>query len=313
MMRFLFIPRKGMTLIEVVIGLVLVSMMVVGFGVSLVAATYAQNIKYRNMAQALADEQLAVLQTYAASSLPIQNLGSLVGVLFSKGTWSVVADGTAPSAANAFEAVPTGASGLTADYPLPKNAYGNFTFSAKMKEVTGAPAGWQMGILFRSADTQNGYQLYLTATNLYLKKVVNGTATTLYSDARSISTNSWQTLGVVTNGSSIDIKLNGSTVTSVTDATYSVGKAALAAWGGGTVHYDDVIMDSDTWNFDTTAVSAVPDDWSRFGLASIPSGTATLTTGQLYGDADFVKATVNMGWNDSQGAKTLSSSVFLRN
>src|SRR5690242_8680135 len=76
---------RGMTLIEVVIALVLVSVLVITFAISLVAAVYARQVHYRNMAAALADEEIAALQTTGASQIPIQTNGSLLGVLFSQG------------------------------------------------------------------------------------------------------------------------------------------------------------------------------------------------------------------------------------
>jgi len=311
---FRFFPdQRGLTLIEVAVGLVVVSVLVVTFGVALVAAVFAQNVKLRNLAHALADVQLSVLQTYASSSLPVQSGGPLIGVLFPKGSWAVAADAAAPSSPRVFGAAPVGSSGLTSLMPLPKNAYNDFAFSAKMKAAAGSPSGWRMGLLFRAADERNGYQLYLTSTSLVLKKIVNGAETTLYSDARSVSTDSWQTLGIVTNGSGLDVTLNGSTVTTVSDGAFSIGKAALAAWNGAAVSYDDAAMTPDGWNFDSVAVGAVPDDWLRFGLSSLPGGTATLTVEQLYGLADFKKASAVIRWNDSQGVKSLTSSVFIRN
>jgi type II secretory pathway pseudopilin PulG len=302
-----------MTLIEVVIGLVLVSMLVITFGVTLVAASFAQQAKLRNMAYALADEQLAVLQTKAASQLPIQSNGAPVGIIFNQGGWKAAVDATAPTASNTLETSPATTTGISSIMLMPKNAYGDSTFSAKLKVLAGAPAGWQAGIIFRASDLNNHYQLYLSSTALALKKVVNGTPTTLYSDVRSIALDGWQTLQVVTTGSSMDVYLNGLLVTTQTDATFSSGQSALAVWNGASARFDDVAIGGVTESFDAVTLLDIPSGWRRFGLSDLPSGTATLTTAQLYGDANFVKATVTIGWTDRRGLRSVSQVVYLRN
>lgn len=303
-----------MSLIEVIIGLVLVSGMVMVFGASLSAASYAQQARLRNMASSLADEELSALQSVGASQIPVQTNGALLGVLFTQGSWAVAADDTAPSSSNAFETASSStSSGITSLMLLPDNAYGDFTYAAKMKVLSGTPAGWKMGIVFRASDLNNLYQAYLTAGNLKLDKVVSGTNTNLYSDARSIGTNSWQTLQVVTTGTSIDLYLNGSLVTTVTDSSFSVGKTALAAWNGASAHYDDVGIGGVTTDFDGTAASDLPTGWDRFGLASLPGGTAMLTATTLYGDSSFKRADVTVRWIDRGGVRSITRSSYIRN
>jgi hypothetical protein len=297
-----------MSLMEVIIGLVLVSVLIITFGVSLVAAVYAQKVQTRNMASALADLQLAVLQTYSSSTLATQSYGTLIGVLFSQGTWKTVSDATAPSASNTFETKPSGSVGLTSVMPLPANAYDNFSLTAKVKVVTGSPVGWKAGLMFRAQDPNNYYMAYLTTGNLYVKKIVNGVETTLYSDLRSIAADTWQTLNVVTNGSSMDVYLNGSLATTQSDASFSVGKAALAGWEGPTLRFDDVTIGGYTWGFDSTVIDKVHDDWLRFGLSNLPTGTGSLTIAQPYSDASVKKYTATINWDDKGITKTVQHS-----
>lgn len=304
---------RGLTLIEMIVGIALVAVLIVVFGVSLTAAVYAQRIKHRNLATALGDQVLAALATYDPSTIPNQAGGAVLGVLFPQGAFGSQTDATAPSGGRVLEAATGTGTGLTAVHPLPKNAYADYALSASMKAVPAAPAGWRMGFLFRAADLQNGYRVYLTANSLVLEKIVNGAVTTLYSDVRSIPAGSWQALGVTTNSSSISVLLNGLTVTTQNDGTFSSGKAALAAWEGAAVRFDDVAIDGSSWNFDALSDGALPDDWLRFGLSNLPNGAATMTVTTPYGDASLKQVDVTVSWSDkSSGTKSVTRSGYVR-
>jgi len=293
---------RGLTLIEIVVGVSLVSMLIVVFGVSLLAAVYAQRIKLRNMASVLADQQLAALQVYDTSQLTNQTNGGLVGVLFTQGSFGTVQDLTAPSPSRALGAATSTSSGLTSVLPLPKNAYGDFTLTAKFKVNNGSAAAWKAGVLFRARDLRNHYRAYLTSSSLVLQKISGDVVTTLYSDARSISQGTWQTLSVTASGSSISVSLNGTLVTTKTDATFSVGQAALAVWEGASVNFDDVSIGGDSWNFDAVTLGALHDDWLRFGLGDLPSGTGTLTVSTPYSDTSYKRYSVTISWLDRSGS-----------
>lgn len=293
---------RGLTLIEIVVGVSLVSVLIVVFGVSLTAAVYAQRIKLRNMASVLADQQLAALQAYDTSQLTTQTNGGLIGILFTQGAFTTVQDLTAPSVSRALNAATSTSSGLTSVLPFPKNAYADATASMKFKVNTGSSSGWRAGMLFRARDLRNHYRVYLTSGSLVLQRVVGDVATTLYSDARAISTGSWQTLSVTATGSSISVTLNGTLVTTQVDATYSVGQAALAVWEGASVNFDDVAIGGETWNFDGVTLGSLHDDWLRFGLGDLPSGTGTLTVSTPYSDASYKRYSVTISWRDRSGS-----------
>ena len=149
---------RGLTLIEIVVGISLVSVLIVVFGVSLMAAVYAQRVKLRNMASVLADQQLAALQVYDTSQLTDQTNGGLVGVLFTQGDFGAVQDLTAPSPSQALGAATSTSSGLTSVLPFPKNAYADGALTVKFKVNGGSPAGWKAGVLFRARDLRNHYR-----------------------------------------------------------------------------------------------------------------------------------------------------------
>lgn len=303
---------RGLTLVEVVIGIALVSVLIVGFGVSLLAAVYAQRIKVRNTAAALADEQLAVIRSSDTASLSNQTGGPLFGVLFNQGTWAVAADGTAPSPPNALGAAASSATGITALAQLPDNAYADVVLTASFKVLSGAPSGWKAGFIFRASDLRNHYQIYLTSSSLVLKKVVNGAETTIYADARVVATDAWQTLRVTASASSLSIELNGSPVTTQTDATFSIGRAALAVWEGAGARFDDVSASGESWDFDSDATGAMPADWRRFGLSDLPSGTGTLTVTSPFSDPSLRRYTVTIGWTDKRGGTASLSQSTLK-
>lgn len=303
--------RNGLSLIEVVIGIALVSMVVVVFGVTLTTAVYAQRIKLRNMAATLGEEGLAAVRVGDTSTLTPVTDGPLVNLLLTRGQFAAAVDAAAPSPPNVLHAAASTSSGLTAMLPLPADVYADFTLTAKLKVNGDSPAGWKAGLLFRARDDDNLYRVYLTSTTLVLKRTVNGATTTLYSDARSIPTGSWQTLGVTAAGPSLDITLNGISVTTQTDASFSSGQAALAVWEGASVDFDDVSIGGTTWNFEDTAVGQLQDDWLRFGLTDLPSGVGTLTIAAPYAeDPSFKTYTVKMSWTDRSGTtRTISQST----
>ncbi len=303
---------RGLTIVETIIGIGIVSTLVFVYSATLAASALSQRAHLKSTAVFLADQQLSALQAYSASQISDQTNGPLRGVLFSQGVFSTVSDGTAPSQGRALNAATSTISGISAILPFPKNAYDDFALTAKVKTNSGSPTSWRAGILFRAQDLQNTYELSLGASSLVLKKYVNGLATTLYSDARSIGYNSWQTLTVTTTGSSIGVSLNGANVTTVTDSSFSVGKAALVAWNGASVNFDDLSIESESWNFDSTAPGTLHDDWLRFGLGDLPNGTGTLTVTTPYSGATFKKFTVNISWTDRSGTstRTLSQSTY---
>lgn len=307
--------RNGLSLIEVVVGIALVSTVVVVFGVSLTAAVYAQRIKLRNMAAALAGEQLAAIRAGDTSTLTPVTDGPLANLLLAQGTFAVVTDGTAPSQTRALNAATSTSSGLTAMLPLPADTYGDFTLTAKLKVNAGSPSNWKTGVFFRARDTNNLYEVYLTSASLVFKKYVNGAATTLYSDARTISTGGWQTIGVTATGSSLSVSLNGTTVTTQTDASFSSGEAALAVWEGASVDFDDISIGGTTWNFEDTAAGELQSDWLRFGMGDLPNGTGTLTIAAPYAsDASFKTYTATISWTDRSGTtRTISQSTQKQN
>lgn len=306
---------RGLSLIEVVVGIAVFSTVVIVFGVSLTAAVYAQRIKLRNMAAALGEMQLAAIRSADTSTLTAVTDGPLVGMFLTQGLFGAVRDVTAPSQPNAMNAATSTASGLSDVLPLPADVYGDFTLTAKLKTNAGSPAAWKAGLLFRASDYNNLYEVYLTSNSLVFKKIAAGVTTTLYSDSRSISAGSWQTLSVTATGSSMSVSLNGTLVTTQTDTSFSSGQAALASWEGASVNFDDVSIGGTTWNFDATTVGEIHDDWLRFGLGDLPSGTGTLSVAVPYaGDASFKTYTAKISWTDRSGTtRTISQSTQKRN
>ncbi len=306
---------EGLTLIEVVVGIALVAAVVVVFGISLTAAVFAQRIKLRNMAAALGEEELAAIRTGSTSALTPVTDGPLVNLLPARGAFAAAGDASAPSPGSVLSAAGSASSGLTSLLPLPADVYGDFTLAASFKVNPGAPANWKAGFLFRAADDNNHYEVYLASNALVFKRYVNGVATTLYSDARSISTGSWQTLSVTATGPSLAVALNGNPVTTQTDASFSSGAAALAAWEGASVNFDDVSIGGQTWNFEDTVFGDLQSDWLRFGFGDLPNGTGTLTIAAPYAaDPSYKTYTIKMSWTDRSGmTRTISQSTQKQN
>jgi hypothetical protein len=307
--------RSGIGLLEVVVGIGIVSMVVLVFAVSLTAAVYAKRIKQRNMGAALGSAQLAAIHSGDTSSLSPVTDGPLVNLFLNKGVFRAVQDLTAPSQPNALNAATSTSTGLSHVQPFPANAYGDFTMTVKLKVNGGSPAAWKAGVLFRAGDYNNYYDVYLTANSLVFKKIANGLSTTLYTDVRSISMGTWQTISITATGSSLAVSLNGTLATTQIDTSFTVGGAALAVWEGASVNFDDVSISGTTWNFEDTTIGQLQNDWLRFGLGDLPSGSGTLTIAAPYAtDTSYKSYTVKISWTDAGGTnRTISQSTQKKN
>lgn len=308
---------------------------------------------YRSQAAALADEEINALRRLGFSHLTDQtSCGTpsncpFKNVLYNAGTWKVLADGTAPSPPNALDLAQ--ASGFTSAQSgqvlFPAGIYGDATFTAKWKVASDSlsnsnpSTGWAIGYVVRSRDAANGYRLRFGednvttvrtdfdglagVQNVYLEKIVNGTATKLGSANVTLVKGTWYMLeiGVIgTTTVSFTIKVDTNTVLTASDTSnaYTNGPAALIGWNGVHALVDDVQVGAGSWNFD--ASTDLPLDWVRLGLNNLPDGTPTTFndngTVQIEphpqpSSTDLKRATVTVTWAQKGTTWTYTTTTLL--
>lgn len=261
---------RGFTLMEAVVSVALAAVLLSVYTSMLGATVFLRRAQYNVQAANFIQEGIDSLRTLDFAALTTRTDGRPLGVAYDRGPWQVKAIAGTPSGANAFvlQTAQTAIIEETGLKMLPGDYREDATISAKVLVESGAPAGWGAGIAFRYRDAENHYRFRFSSGGIALDKVVAGTKSTVWSQSVSHSTNTWYTLEVVTNGSSITLKKNGTTLTTATDSSFLTGDTALIALNSATARFDDVTATGGTttsWNFDSNTVGTVPSDWQRYG------------------------------------------------
>lgn len=309
---------KGFTLLEtlVTIGLASVLLSVYGalLGVSMFMRQTQNNVHAANFIQ----EELDSLHTLTFADLTTRTNGVPLGVAYNRGPWMIKNVAGAPSGTKVFGmgVAQTAIVEETGLIMFPGNQRTDATLIAKSYVSSSSPAGWGSGIAFRYRDAQNHYRFRYSSGGIALDKIAGGTKTTLWSQSATYNTNTWYTLEVVMSGTGFTLKKNGTTLTTVTDATFAKGDAGLITLNAGLVNFDDVSVTENavttTWNFDTETDGDVPTEWERMGPYDLPSGTITLTIADYLSDSTIKQATTTVTWSSGSVTKTVSGSTLIR-
>jgi len=158
----------------------------------------------------------------------------------SGGTWSLVSDGSqvfqqsdnTTDRAREF----AGSTGWT-----------NYTVTARVKATSFASSSSVVSLAARVSSATKMYRLSLTNSNTVRLEFMNGsTLVTIASLSRTVSTNTFYTLSITVNGSTISGSIDGVSVGSGTDSNISAGQIGLfTATAAG--RFDDVsVSDSST-------------------------------------------------------------------
>jgi eukaryotic-like serine/threonine-protein kinase len=125
---------------------------------------------------------------------------------------------------------------------------GNFAYEVQMTIAQGD----QAGIVFRVNDTNHTfYFFHIDSQGNYALDIHNiNCCSTLKSGNTAINTTSGQSniLGVVANGSQIDLYVNHQKIDSVTDTTYSQGEVGVAAYDS-TNPTEAIFTNAKVWTF----------------------------------------------------------------
>lgn len=309
-------PRRGFTLIEVIIAISLTAV-VIGIYTAVLASTFfLRRTQYDLQAQSLVQEELETLGALPFDELLTRSNGNLLGVSIQRGLWTVNASASAVSLPNILE-LGTAQSAVTGETGIaitPGDYRDAVTFKASLKALPASPANWGAGIALRYRDAENYYRFRFTSGGLAFDKVVHGTATTLWSQGGTYAKDTWYALEVVASANSFTLKKNGITLATVTDGTFLTGDLAVFSMNGALVQADSAsAVDADgtaTWDFDSDTVGAIPEAWRRLSALDLPSGGATLTVAQYAGSADAKTATVTVTWKDGNANRTVNGSTL---
>lgn len=312
------VPARGFTLMEAVVTIGIAAALLSVYSATLGASVFLRRTQHNVHAAEFIQEALDSLHTLTIADLTTRTNGVPLAVAYDRGPWKVKTTTGTPSGTKAFamETAQTAIVEETGLKLLPGNHRSDATIVAKAYVTSASPSGWGAGITFRHRDAENQYRFRFTSGGIALDKVVAGTKTTLWSQSVTHTTNTWYTLEVVMSGTSITIKKNGTTLTTVTDSAFSKGETALLALGGARVLFDDVaVTDSGvttTWNFDGDTDGDIPTAWERMSPYDLPSGNITLTIADHLSDSTIKQATATISWTDGSAARSVSASTLLR-
>jgi len=160
--------------------------------------------------------------------------GNANGWTTSGGTWSVVSDGT-----QVYRQ--TGTSG-DARARAGSSSWTDYTVQARVKPLSFNGTNRFAAVLARTQSSTSYYYLALRSNNtVELKKLVNGTGTTLGVASVTVTLNTWYTLAIEVTGSTLRGRVNGNLVATATDTQYAAGNVGVATFNA-TASFDDVVV-----------------------------------------------------------------------
>jgi hypothetical protein len=182
----------------------------------------------------------------------------------SGGTWAVVTDGS--KVAQQSKASTDNARIFAGDA-----GWTGSTVQARVKPLSLGSGGF-VGLLARAKSSTTFYRLALMPGNLVQLQAVNsGAVTVLGSSSRTVSTGTWYTLALTTNGTAISATVDGTSVGSASNSAITTGRIGLQT-SLSTANFDDVVVNTGG----TTTPPTTTSPPSPTGTAS-PSPTASPT------------------------------------
>lgn len=307
----------GFTLMETLIAVAMTAVILAIFTSATSSIVFLRKAGYSIQAANFVREELDSLRTIPFSELINRVNGDFLALSLTRGPWKIKTVANPPSGTRvmAMETAQAALNHETALAVLPGNYHQDFDFTSKFNVLPSSPSGWGAAIAFDYRDPDNNYRFRFTNGGIALDKVYHGTATTLWSQSATYNTNTWYTLRVVTSGASITLYKNGVSLTTLADATFSTGDAALMTLDGALVYVDDVSLTENSvtasYDFDADAVGQMPTAWQRFAYFDLPDGSASLTIADYLGQSTIKQVTATVTWTDQGNTKTMTGTTLI--
>ncbi len=222
--------------------------------------------------------------------------GSTSGWSKSGGTWSIVTDGSrALDQSNAGTDRAREFAGST--------GWANYSVQASVK-ATAFGSGGLVALAARVTSATKMYRLALTGANQIQLQSMNGSSiAVLASRSTTVSTNTWYTLRIDTNGSTISGYVNGTLIGSASDSSYASGQIGLFT-GYASGRFDNVsVTDSGTNPPPTSAPPTSQPPTSPPPTSPPPTSPPPTNSAGLVG-----WATMNGGTSGGAGGATVTVS-----
>lgn len=312
----------GFTLLETLMTVGLVAVMLAVYSATLTSTVFLRRSQYNTLAANYIQEELDTLRTLPFSELINRTNGNFLGLAFQRGHWSIQdVSGDGQNKRLAMDAAAPAIGDDTGLAVLPGNYRTDFTLTAKVKVDSASPAGWGGGLVFRYRDAENFYRLRYAAGGNALDKVVRGTVTTVWSDSSTCTTTiptgscwAWQTLEVVASGTSLTLKRNGSTLTTLVDTTFGAGDLGIQSKGNALISADDVSVTEGAvtaWDFESETAGTYPIDWLRMSCFDLPGGSCSLTIENYLDETSLKKVTAVVSWLDGDSTRSSSGATVI--
>jgi pectate lyase len=181
---------------------------------------------------------VGTVSSAAAATLFSDNFedGNSSGWTTSGGSWSVVADGSSvlrQSGTSSDSRARAGTAGWT-DYAV----------TARVRPTAFNGSNRFVAVLARAQSNTSYYYLALRSNNtVELKKLVNGSSTTLATASVTVTVGTWYTLRLEVSGTSLRGTVNGGAAVTAIDAQYSSGQIGVATFNA-TASFDDVVVET---------------------------------------------------------------------
>jgi len=320
MKKLIFIKNtKAATVIESLVAIGLVGFFVVIFSSTYTIVAMNAHLKHKSLAYNLVSEEIEALRSIPYSQLSNRENSDFIEVGYNQGNWAVQSFVSAPSSQNVFELTsPTGnPSGITGVSILPGFEYDDFTFELDFYIHSDSPSGWKTGSYLRYHDENNFYRIAIDQSNIVVNKKVNGTTSSINSEAKNFQTNTWYTLKVIVNDLTLNIYIDDILELTAVDNDHSFTDGKIALLGEDSVHanFDDVSVSNgstQSWNFDSDSSGLVPDTWKRFGLYDLSFAISKLTIADYQGTySDIKEITASIEWQEKGNTRIVKIQTLI--
>jgi pectate lyase len=170
--------------------------------------------------------------------------GNRDGWTTSGGTWAVATDGSRVLRQSGTSSDARARAGQT--------TWDNYTVTARVKATAFNGSNRFVAVLGRVQSNTSYYYVALRSNNtVELKKLVNGSSSTLASTSLTVSLNTWYTVSLQLSGSSLRSTVNGGAALTATDSQFARGQIGVATFNAS-ANFDDVAVESGTTTPPTT-------------------------------------------------------------